>query len=47
MLMANITYSRTNKEPRQNDSFNPTFRRQGPELIALTYAAMGRKDVHS
>jgi hypothetical protein len=45
-LMANSTYGRTNKEPRQNDSLNPKLGWQGSELVAFTHTAMGGQQVH-
>jgi hypothetical protein len=44
--MANDAYSRAHEEAWEKDSFQPTFRRQGSELIAFTYPAVGRQEVH-
>ena len=44
--MALDTDSAAYEKAWQNDSFNPTLWRQGPELITLTYTTMGGKKVH-
>jgi len=44
--MADNARSRAQEEAGQNDSFDPSLRRQSSELVSLTYAAMGGQQAH-